>query len=258
MAIFQGSWAVRTLLDTRSSLFLEVGLNRIVSAFPQALSPTSTLNQIGESSKTGTPPWRMLVRFKTSSKCPFQHWKLPPVRVSSSSLQKLAGGKHCSSTLSRWPELLEGQSKIHCIANRTPPTCFNSNRSYSHQASWYRSTASRDLWAILKRMMSVDDLLTSTQSSHRHNGCFEHGPLGSRWELTTLLKGDAARCFQVTLTAAIWSDSTSCGNQLTAVLPKQTATDLMVKTSTPIIHPWPEVFRCQVHLCITQLCPIND
>lgn len=131
MAIFQGSWAVRTLLDTRSSLFLEVGLNRIVSAFPQALSPTSTLNQIGESSKTGTPPWRMLVRFKTSSKCPFQHWKIPPVRVSSSPLQKLAGGKHCSPTLSRWPELLEGQSKIHCIANRTPPTCFNSNRSYS-------------------------------------------------------------------------------------------------------------------------------
>lgn len=131
MAIFQGSWAVRTLLDTRSSLFLEVGLNRIVSAFPQALSPTSTLNQIGESSKTGTPPWRMLVRFKTSSKCPFQHWKIPPVKVSSSPLQKLAGGKHCSPTLSRWPELLEGQSKIHCIANRTPPTCFNSNRSYS-------------------------------------------------------------------------------------------------------------------------------
>lgn len=131
MAIFQGSWAVRTLLDTRSSLFLEVGLNRIVSAFPQALSPTSTLNQIGESSKTGTPPWRMLVRFKTSSKCPFQHWKIPPVRVSSSPLQKLAGGKHCSPTLSRWPELLEGQSKIHCIANQTPPTCFNSNRSYS-------------------------------------------------------------------------------------------------------------------------------
>lgn len=131
MAIFQGSWAVRTLLDTQSSLCLEVGLNRIVSAFPQALSPTSTLNQIGESSKTGTPPWRMLVRFKTSSKCPFQHWKIPPVRVSSSPLQKLAGGKHCSPTLSRWPELLEGQSKIHCIANRTPPTCFNSNRSYS-------------------------------------------------------------------------------------------------------------------------------
>lgn len=207
MAIFQGSWAVRTLLDMQSSRpFLEVGPNRILSASPQALYPTSTLHQIGESSKTGTlpPPWRMFVRFRTSSKCPFQHWTIPPVRVSSSPLQKLAGGKHCSPTLSRWPELPEGQSKIHCIANWTPPTCFNSNHSYSP--------------SVLLIPVHCFKRSLGHQSSHCHNGGLEHGLLGSmsliswRWELMTLLKGDAARCFQVTLIAAIWSDSTSCGN----------------------------------------------
>lgn len=258
MAIFQGSWAVRTLLDTRSSLFLEVGLNRIVSAFPQALSPTSTLNQIGESSKTGTPPWRMLVRFKTSSKCPFQHWKIPPVKVSSSPLQKLAGGKHCSPTLSRWPELLEGQSKIHCIANRTPPTCFNSNRSYSPSGLLIPVNCFKRSLGHLEedRERGWSSDLNSEQPPPQL--MLWTWPTWIQVGVNDLAKRDAARCFQVTLTAAIWSDSTSCGNQLTAVLPKQTATDLMVKTSTPIIHPWPEVFRCQVHLCITQLCPIND
>lgn len=251
MAIFQGSWAVRTLLDTRSSLCLEVGLNRIVSAFPQALSPTSTLNQIGESSKTGTPPWRMLVRFKTSSKCPFQHWKIPPVKVSSSPLQKLAGGKHCSPTLSRWPELLEGQSKIHCIANQTPPTCFNSNRSYSPSGL---------LIPVNCFKRSLGHLEEDDERGWSSDLNSEQPP--PQWMLWTwptwiqvgvndlakrrcskMFRGHPHRCHLIWL-YIMWLPTDSCA-------PK---TDSHRSDG----HPWPEVFRCQVHLCITQLCLIND
>lgn len=251
MAIFQGSWAVRTLLDTRSSLFLEVGLNRIVSAFPQALSPTSTLNQIGESSKTGTPPWRMLVRFKTSSKCPFQHWKIPPVRVSSSPLQKLAGGKHCSPTLSRWPELLEGQSKIHCIANQTPPTCFNSNRSYSpsgllipvncfkRSLGHLEEDCERGWSSDLNSEQPPPQLMLWTWPTWIQVGVND---LAKR-RCSKMFWGHPHRCHLIWL-YIMWLPTDSCA-------PK---TDSHRSDG----HPWPEVFRCQVHLCITQLCPIND
>lgn len=251
MAIFQGSWAVRTLLDTRSSLFLEVGLNRIVSAFPQALSPTSTLNQIGESSKTGTPPWRMLVRFKTSSKCPFQHWKIPPVKVSSSPLQKLAGGKHCSPTLSRWPELLEGQSKIHCIANQTPPTCFNSNRSYSpsgllipvncfkRSLGHLEEDRERGWSSDLNSEQPPPQLMLWTWPTWIQVGVND---LAKR-RCSKMFWGHPHRCHLIWL-YIMWLPTDSCA-------PK---TDSHRSDG----HPWPEVFRCQVHLCITQLCPIND
>lgn len=251
MAIFQGSWAVRTLLDTRSSLCLEVGLNRIVSAFPQALSPTSTLNQIGESSKTGTPPWRMLVRFKTSSKCPFQHWKIPPVKVSSSPLQKLAGGKHCSPTLSRWPELLEGQSKIHCIANRTPPTCFNSNRSYSPSGllipvnCFKRSLGhleeddERGWSSDLNSEQPPPQLMLWTWPTWIQVGVND---LAKR-RCSKMFPGHPHCCHLIWL-YIMWLPTDSCA-------PK---TDSQRSDG----HPWPEVFRCQVHLCITQLCLIND
>lgn len=251
MAIFQGSWAVRTLLDTRSSLFLEVGLNRIVSAFPQALSPTSTLNQIGESSKTGTPPWRMLVRFKTSSKCPFQHWKIPPVRVSSSPLQKLAGGKHCSPTLSRWPELLEGQSKIHCIANQTPPTCFNSNRSYSpsgllipvncfkRSLGHLEEDRERGWSSDLNSEQPPPQLMLWTWPTWIQVGVND---LAKR-RCSKMFWGHPHRCHLIWL-YIMWLPTDSCA-------PK---TDSHRSDG----HPWPEVFRCQVHLCITQLCLIND
>lgn len=251
MAIFQGSWAVRTLLDTRSSLCLEVGLNRIVSAFPQALSPTSTLNQIGESSKTGTPPWRMLVRFKTSSKCPFQHWKIPPVKVSSSPLQKLAGGKHCSPTLSRWPELLEGQSKIHCIANRTPPTCFNSNRSYSpsgllipvncfkRSLGHLEEDRERGWSSDLNSEQPPPQLMLWTWPTWIQVGVND---LAKR-RCSKMFPGHPHCCHLIWL-YIMWLPTDSCA-------PK---TDSHRSDG----HPWPEVFRCQVHLCITQLCPIND
>lgn len=251
MAIFQGSWAVRTLLDTRSSLCLEVGLNRIVSAFPQALSPTSTLNQIGESSKTGTPPWRMLVRFKTSSKCPFQHWKIPPVKVSSSPLQKLAGGKHCSPTLSRWPELLEGQSKIHCIANRTPPTCFNSNRSYSpsgllipvncfkRSLGHLEEDRERGWSSDLNSEQPPPQLMLWTWPTWIQVGVND---LAKR-RCSKMFRGHPHRCHLIWL-YIMWLPTDSCA-------PK---TDSHRSDG----HPWPEVFRCQVHLCITQLRLIND
>lgn len=251
MAIFQGSWAVRTLLDTQSSLCLEVGLNRIVSAFPQALSPTSTLNQIGESSKTGTPPWRMLVRFKTSSKCPFQHWKIPPVKVSSSPLQKLAGGKHCSPTLSRWPELLEGQSKIHCIANRTPPTCFNSNRSYSpsgllipvncfkRSLGHLEEDRERGWSSDLNSEQPPPQLMLWTWPTWIQVGVND---LAKR-RCSKMFWGHPHRCHLIWL-YIMWLPTDSCA-------PK---TDSHRSDG----HPWPEVFRCQVHLCITQLCLIND